>query len=90
MSLGPMQRNQASSRVDLGYSELFRVAWVTPGSLWTCDSVLGDSRVPSRNSRLLSCLICNTELLCMQYRRIGPHLMVRGKSHGFSQVVVGT
>ena len=43
MALEPMQWNRASSRVDLGYTELFRVAVVTSGSLWTCDSVLGDS-----------------------------------------------
>ena len=36
------------------------------------------------------CLIHNTELLCMQCRGIGPHLMVRGKSHEFSQVAAGT
>ena len=29
------------------------------------------------------CLIGKTQLLCMQCRGIGPHLVVRGKSHGF-------
>ena len=33
MPLEPMHGNQASSRVDLGYSELFRVAAVTSWSL---------------------------------------------------------
>ena len=33
MALVPMQGNQASSRVDLGYTELFRVAAVTSGFL---------------------------------------------------------
>ena len=33
MPLEPMQGNRASSRVDLGYTELFRVAAVTSGSL---------------------------------------------------------
>ena len=33
MALEPMQLNRASSRVDLGYTELFRVAVVTSGSL---------------------------------------------------------
>ena len=32
----------------------------------------------------------NTELLCTQFRRMWPHLTERGKSHGFSQVAVGT
>ena len=31
-----------------------------------------------------------TKLLCMQCRGIGPHLMVRGKFHGFSRVAAGT
>ena len=32
----------------------------------------------------------NVELLCTQCREIGPHLTVRGNSHCFSRVVVGT
>ena len=36
------------------------------------------------------CLIGNMQLLCMQCRGIGPHLVARGKSHGFSRVAVGT
>ena len=36
------------------------------------------------------CLIGKTQLLCMQCRAIGPHLMARGKSHGFSRVAAGT
>ena len=35
-------------------------------------------------------LIGKTQLLCMQSRVIGPHLMARGKSHGFSRVAEGT
>ena len=31
-----------------------------------------------------------TQLLCMQFRGIGPHLVARGKSHGFCRVAVGT
>ena len=41
-------------------------------------------------SRLLMCLIGKTQLLSMQCRGIGPHLVARGKSHGFSQVAAGT
>ena len=55
-----------------------------------CGSVVGDSRVQSSKSRLLMCLIGNTQLLCMQCRGIGPHLVARGKSHGFSRVAAGT
>ena len=50
----------------------------------------GFSGVPSRKSSLLSCVMCNTELLCTQCRGIGPLLAARGKSHGFSRVAAGT
>ena len=36
------------------------------------------------------CLIGKTQLLCMECRGIGPHLVARGKSHGFSRVAAGT
>ena len=36
------------------------------------------------------CLIGKTQLLCMQCRGIEPHLVERGKSHGFSRVEAGT
>ena len=36
------------------------------------------------------CLIGNTQLLCMQCRGSGPHLVETGKSHGFSRVAAGT
>ena len=36
------------------------------------------------------CLIGKTQLLCMQCRGIGLHLVARGKSHGFSRVEAGT
>ena len=36
------------------------------------------------------CLIGKKQLLCMQCRGIGPHLVARGKSHGFSRVAAGT
>ena len=34
-------------------------------------------------------LIGKTQLLCMQCRGIGPHLVATGKSHGFSRVAAG-
>ena len=36
------------------------------------------------------CLIGKTQLLCMECRGIGPHLVVMEKSHGFSRVAAGT
>ena len=35
-------------------------------------------------------LIGKTQLLCMQCRGIGPHLVGKGKAHGFSRVTAGT
>ena len=39
---------------------------------------------------LLTSLMGNMELLCMQCSGVGPHLAARGKSHGFSRVAAGT
>ena len=36
------------------------------------------------------CLIGKMQMLCMQCSVIGPHLVSRGKSHGFSRVAAGT
>ena len=72
------------------YTKLFCIPEVTSVFFLSCDSVLGDSEVPSSNSRLLMCLIGNTELLCMQCRGIGPHARARGTSHVFSRVSAGT
>ena len=36
------------------------------------------------------CLIGKTQLLCMQARGIGPHLVAKGKFHGFSRVAAFT
>ena len=35
------------------------------------------------------CLIGKKQLLCMQCRGLGPHLVARGKYHGFSRVAAG-
>ena len=39
---------------------------------------------------LLMCFIVKKQLLCMQCKAIGPHLVARGMSHGFSRVAAGT
>ena len=36
------------------------------------------------------CLIGKMQLLCMQCRGIGRHLLSSGKSHGLSRVAAGT
>ena len=56
----------------------------------SCDSVVEDSRVQSSKSRHLMCLIGKMQLLCMQCRGIGPHLLARGTSDGVSRVAAGT
>ena len=86
----PMKGKWGSSRVDLGYTELFCIPDVTAVFLSSCDSGLGDSGVPSSTLRLLKCLIENTELLCTQCRGFGPHLPPRGMSHEISRVAAGT
>ena len=55
------------------------------------DSVPGDSLVfDQEKSRLLTCLIGNTGLLCMQCRGNEPHFPARGMSHTISRVAAGT
>ena len=36
------------------------------------------------------CLIGKAQFFCIQCRGMGPHLVARGKSHGFSRVAAGT
>ena len=55
--------------------------------LWQC--FWGLYGAQSRKSRLLMCLIGETQLLWEKCRGIGPHLAARGKSHGFSRVAAG-
>ena len=86
----PMKGKWASSRVDLGYTELFCIPEVHQCSSRFVTVFLGLSAVPSRKSRLLTCLIGNTVLLCMQCREIKPHLPASGMCHGISRVAAGT
>ena len=44
-AMEPMKGKWASSRVDLGYTELFCIPEVTSVFISSCDSVLGDSLV---------------------------------------------
>ena len=47
----PMNGKWASSRVDLGYTELFGIPEVTSVFILSCDSVLGDSLVFHQENR---------------------------------------
>ena len=45
IAMEPMKEKWATSRVDLGYTELFCIPEVTSGFISSCDSFLGDSLV---------------------------------------------
>ena len=63
IAMEPMKGKWASSRGDIGYTELFCIPEVTAVFLSSCDSFLVVSVVPSSTLSLLTCLIGNTELL---------------------------
>ena len=52
----PMKGKWASSRVDLGYTELFCIPEVTSVFISSCDSVLGDSLVFRRANQGSICV----------------------------------
>ena len=52
----PMKGKWASSRVDLGYTELFCIPEVTSVFISSCDSVLGDSLVFHQENRRSLCV----------------------------------
>ena len=51
IAMEPMKGKWASSRVDLGYTELFCIPEVTSVFISPCDSVLGDSLVFHQENR---------------------------------------
>ena len=61
IAMEQMRGKWGSSRFDLEYTKLFCIPEVTSVFFSSCDSVLGDSDIPSSKSRLLMCLIVNTE-----------------------------
>ena len=87
----------ANARENVLISIWFGVHWTILHSLgdisvllvlWQC--CWGLSGFQSSNSRLLTGLIGKTQLLCMQCRWIGPHVVATGKLHGFSRIAAGT
>ena len=85
-----MKGKWPSSRVDLGYTEVFCIPEVTAVFLSSLKVFWGFSCVPLSTLNLLTRLIGNTELLCTQCRRLGPHLPPMGMSHVISRVAAGT
>ena len=51
IAMEPVKGKRASSRVDLGYTELFCIPEVTSVFISSCDSVLGDSLVFHQENR---------------------------------------
>ena len=86
IAMEPMKGKLASSRVDLGYTELFCIPEVHQCSSHFVTVFLGTLCVPSRKSRLLTRFIWKTGLLCMECRGIEPHFPTRGMSHTISRV----
>ena len=51
IAMEPMKGKLASSRIDLGYIELFCIPEVTSVFIWSCDSVLGQFLVFHQENR---------------------------------------
>ena len=86
MFMEPMEGKLASSQFDLWYTDLFCLHEVTSVFLSSRDSVVGALQSSIKQIEAPMCLTGKTQLLCMQCRGIGPHLVARGKSHGFPRV----
>ena len=86
----PIKGKRASSRVDLGYTELFCIPEVHQCSCHFVTVFLGTLSVPPRKLRLLKGLIAKTGLLCMQCSGIGPRPSASRKSDRFSRVAAGS
>ena len=84
IAMEPMKGKWASSRDDLGYTELFCIPEVTAVFLSSWDSGLGESLVFHQHIEAPYVLIWKTVLLCTQYRGFGAHIPLRGMSHGVS------
>ena len=89
IAMEPMKGKWASSRVDLGYTELFCIPEVHQCSSSFVTVFLGTLWCSIKKSRLLMCLIGNTGLLCMQCRGIEPPFPPSGMPHTISRVAAG-
>ena len=90
IAMEPMKGKWASSRVDLGYTELFYIPEVTAVFLSSCDSGLGTLWCSIKKIEAPYVFDWNTGLLCMQCRGIEPHFPARWTSDTISRVVAGT
>ena len=86
----PMKGKCASSRVDLGYTELFWIPEVHQCSSRFVTVFLGTLWCSIKKIESPYVLIGKTGLLCMQCRGIEPHFPARGMSLSISRVAAGT
>ena len=82
----PMKGKCASSRVDLGYTELFCIPEVHQCSSRFLKMFLGTLWCSIRKIEA-PYLFGNTGLLCLQCRGIEPHFPARGMSHRFLELL---
>ena len=90
IAMEPMKGKWASSRVDLGYTELFCIPEVHQCSSRFVTVFLGTLWCSIKKIEALYMFIGNTVLLCIQCRGIEPHFPARGMSHMISRVAAGT
>ena len=90
MTLKPIQGNWASSRVDLGYNELFHISAVTSVSSRLLTVFLGTLRCSIKQSKPPSVFDGEHGIALHAMQGFGPQLESRRKSYGFSRVAVGT
>ena len=81
----PMKEKWASSRVDLGFTELFCIPEVHQCSSRFVTVFLGTLWCSIQKIESPTCLIGYTGLLCMHCRGIKPHFPARGMSHTISR-----
>ena len=89
IAVEPMKGKWASSRVDLGHSDLFCIPQVTLVFISSCDGVLGTLWCSIKKIEASS-MFGNPRLLCTQCRGIELHLPARRMSHGISQDAAGS
>ena len=90
IAMEPMKGKSASSRVDLGYTELFSIPEVHECSSHFVTLFLGTLWCSIKKIETPYMLDWNTGFLCMQCRGIEPHFPVRGMSHTISRVAART
>ena len=90
IAMEPMKGKWASSRVDLGYTELFCIPELQQCSSRFVTVFLGTLWCSIKKIEAPYVFDGNTGLLCMQCRGIEPHFPARGMSHTISRVAAGT